>query len=254
MTDDFSVLEHMVYSGRGIIIGTTPLEQPFVAYSLTGRSPSSQARRLLYNPETHVVRTDVTDPEQLAKGNPKLLIYPAVMGYKHGIVASNGTQTALLHDAAQLSQTSPDQIIRKAFAQPHSVEGIDVTTFEPDNPNFTPRISACVTEKQGSLHIVKKGADGQPIISTHLFDLHKGKGLGITTYKGGNENPLLPFDGDLLEVQVSSCRPADIAQNLYAALRGKSPDDYRVAVAVMLYLPSNKQFVVHTVNRHGDGQ
>ena len=66
MADDFSKLKEMKYSGRGITIGMTSEGNPFVGYTLTGRSPSSQARKLVYDKSLSTIRTDVTDQEQLS--------------------------------------------------------------------------------------------------------------------------------------------------------------------------------------------
>ena len=92
--DDFSALKEMTYSGRAITIGMTLDENPFVGYTLTGRHPSSQARRLVY--ENDSIRIDVTDTEQLEKGNPSLLVYPAMVHVGNRIVASNGVHTNLI--------------------------------------------------------------------------------------------------------------------------------------------------------------
>ena len=65
MIDDFLKLKEMKYSGRGITIGMTLEGNPFIGYTLTGRSPSSQARKLVYDESLSTIRTDVTDPEQV---------------------------------------------------------------------------------------------------------------------------------------------------------------------------------------------
>ncbi len=233
MTDEFGGLENMIYSGRGIFVGATPNRQPFVAYTLTGRSPSSQARRLVQEKDPGFIKIEVTDEEQLKKGNPKLLIYNAIMPFSDGLVASNGAQTIVLYTVAQTTQnTSPDKIISTALGEQRFIEEIDVTTYEPDAPNFTPRIAGCVTKDKGALYSVRKQSDAGRTISTTLFELREGEGYGITTYKGGNENPLLSYSGDPIHIKITSNDPADIAANLYSALRGKSEEDYRVSVAV----------------------
>jgi len=237
--DNFSQLEQMAYSGRGIVIGKTPNGNNFIGYSLTGRSPSSQARKLVYNKEHQVIRTDVTDPELLAQGNPALLIYPAIVNRGKFLMASNGSQSNLLYTAKDIStDKSPQGIIRIAFNSPHHQYDpkngwIDITDFEPDAPNNTPRISAIITEKHAAIHIVKKSGKGRDVMISS-YDLFQGKAKMITTYKGGNESPLLPFDGNPFYVQINSETEQEIAESIYNAIGPKGDDDFRVAAAVMM--------------------
>src|SRR3989344_2535142 len=163
MKDDFSSLEKMAYPGRGIIVGLTPPENPFIGYFLTGRSKSSQARKLVYSEKTGIVRTEPTDKEQLEKGNPSLLLYPALAYVKDMIIASNGIQTELLYSAAinlvnlilndadkLVKSFSPKTVMANAFSteqfryDPKTDTLIKITDYEPDEPNNTPRINACI--------------------------------------------------------------------------------------------------------------
>jgi len=260
MTDDFSVLREMKYSGRGITLGRTPVGNSFVGYSLTGRSPSSQARKLVYDAQTGVIRTEVTDKTQLEKGSPALLIYPAIVHDDGVFVASNGAQTKLLYGAMHLMR-DPLEVLHEAFSN-NSYEydakdkrWIDITSYEPDDPNFTPRISACSINKFGTagFHIVRKnGLQSQD--REHFFELDPGEGKVITTYKGGNENPLLPFVGDPLGVQIQSESAQEIAESIYDSIRGgeKPEDNYRVSAAVAMIKPSGLEVAI--INRCDRGE
>jgi hypothetical protein len=116
MADDFSSLKEMIYSGRGIVVGTTPSGVHFVGYTLTGRSPPSQARELLQGQNTGVIRTSMIEDDKrlysmfhldtsgqlsdlkrdLAKGSPALIYYPAIIPVNsNSIAVSNGIQTEL---------------------------------------------------------------------------------------------------------------------------------------------------------------
>ena len=234
--NDFSALEQMTYSGRGITVGMTPSGDPFIGYSLTGRSPPSQARELVYDEKNQVVRTSVTDEEQLRKGSPALLLYPAVAYKGMGIVASNGAQTKLIYTKSG----DPSKRLHRAFYLPFweydAKEGwIDITSYEPDVPNFTPRISACLGGGEAAMHITRKVSGGQNSI-VYPYELNPGEGKLITTYKGRNEKPLLPFEGEPLEVKVGSESAEEVAYSLYDAIKGgQNPEDnYRVAAAVMM--------------------
>tara|TARA_Y100000310_G_scaffold112743_1_gene111248 strand:+ start:4329 stop:5117 length:789 start_codon:yes stop_codon:yes gene_type:complete len=243
MKDDFEALKDMVYSGRGITVGMTPLGNQFIGYSLTGRSPSSQARELVQAEKTGTVRTSVTDRETLEKGSPALLIYPAIVPVRGALIASNGAQTDLIysqvmnvprfqHPNLLLSHTFGNS----SFRYDHQNDRrIDITTYEPDEPNNTPRISACLFEDWAALHIVRC-EDGEKDTDITGFKLLPGEGKLITTYKGGNETPLLPFEGQPLEVKVNSETAGGIAEGIYSAIYGgqNQGDNYRVSAAVML--------------------
>ncbi len=93
------IVKSMVYPGRIIIIGTAPAGQRVVLYSITGRSPSSQARRLEIDKQAGSIFVKPTDEETLKTGNPDLLVYPAVICKAGAIAVSNGKQTG---DVAKL--------------------------------------------------------------------------------------------------------------------------------------------------------
>lgn len=240
MPDELEALRKMAYSGRGITFGMTREGGVFVGYSLTGRSPSSQARRLVRKPlpdgvPGFAIETEPTNREELAKGNPALLIYPAVIVHGGFVLASNGAQTRLLLEALRAGAKEEMALLRDAFRAPREVAGIDITTYEPDDPNFTPRISACVGTERGAFHIVRR-EDGKKREAYHVFDLERGRGRVLTTYQGGNEKPLLPFAGEPRDVVLGAAAAPEIARCLYDATRGgkEAGDDFRVAAAVVL--------------------
>ena len=243
--DDFSALSEMVYSGRGITVGMTPSKLPFIGYSLTGRSPSSQARRLVRGLETGVIRTDVTDLEQLAKGNPALLLYPAIVPVNQKtLVASNGAQTKLLFsEALNYPSRTAFRLINDTLTTDSFFEfdaendlWVDITNYEPDSPNNTPRISACIRGTEAAMHIVWNENDSRHKNIFRINNLIPGQGKLITTYSGGNENPLVHFKGNPLDVQIGSESARDIAESIYETIQGgQNPgDNYAVASAVTL--------------------
>jgi len=92
MAIELERIRNMTYPGRIIIIGTSLNGQRVVLYAITGRSPSSQARRLEIDTARGKVFVRPTDEETLKTGNPDLLVYPAII-CGTGIAVSNGTQT-----------------------------------------------------------------------------------------------------------------------------------------------------------------
>ncbi len=233
--DNFSALKNMIYSGRGITVGKTPSGNSFIGYSLTGRSPSSQARRLVEGKNTRIIRTDVTDPEQLRQGSPALLLYPAIMPVgDNTLVASNGAQTKLLYNKIKQRMS---WILDESFFEYDEKDDrlIDITTYEPDAPNNTPRISAYVRENRATMQIFWE-EHGKKKQEMFPMDLFSGRGKLITTYSGGNEKPLAPFQGNPLDVEIGSETAQGIVESIYEAIYGgqTSDDNYRVAAAVAM--------------------
>jgi IMP cyclohydrolase len=269
MKDDLSALANVIYSGRGIMIGMTPAGHSFVGYSLTGRSPSSQARELLQSPETRTIRTvpikgkerlsrlfGMSDEEELDElekrlgdGSSALIYYPAIAPIDDGrsIAISNGAQTGLVYSEVaeflerndvRFQGDATDILIRALGDKSHfqydsqKDRWIDLTQNEPDAPNFTPRISGILLMNYAGFHVTD--VDGNHL--TTDFELEKGKGHLVRTYKGGNESPLLPFNDLPEEVTINSFNAEDIAKSIYDAIYGgqKEGDNYQVAAAVML--------------------
>jgi IMP cyclohydrolase len=232
-------VKSMVYPGRSIIIGTAPAGQRVVLYSITGRSPSSQARRLEIDKQAGSIFVKPTDEETLKTGNPDLLVYPAVICTAGAIAVSNGKQTG---DVAKLiaPAAEPVDVLLKSLAP---------WEYEPDAPNFTPRISGCVT-KGGALSVLKRAADGSVIRNFFAIPMIAGKGSLISTYTGENANPLPSFTGEPKEVAIAWATADEAAEGLYAALGPKAGgDDYRVTAAAV-YMAADGTVTMSVKNRH----
>jgi len=213
------------YLGRGIIAGLTLQGKGYVVYFLTGRSASSQARKLVY--EEGIIRIEVTDKSELEKGNPALLVYDALIAVEKGIVASNGAQTKLVYNTFNEGMMAED-VLMNAFENPFFEGEIDITSFEPDPPNNTPRIALCFVENNAAMYSAY--FDGSKSRKKfYPLELENGKGKLITTYSGGNENPLKPFTGEPLDVSIDSESAEEIAKSIYSVI-----GEFRVSVAVMM--------------------
>lgn len=257
------VLGGMEYLGRFIAIGTDENANDVVVYGLTGRSPSSQARRLVL--ENDVVRTEPTDPETLAKGNPELLVYNCIdASDRRAVIVSNGRQTSKIKSAIGYTSGMDRSIslMAQVMSIPHDGEGIDVTIFEPDEPNYTPRITGMIGA-DGSIALgIVRNLSGQAIRSFHEVPRHPGIGVGrfIATYAGYNVKPgeqIPSFEGEPIPVQMPSGNAEDIANAVYEALGPKSEQigvlspgaDFRVGVAVAVINPMQER-TYHIINRH----
>ncbi len=237
-------LSAMEYPGRVIIIGRDSAgSRTAVIYAVTGRSPSSQARELEWREDGVWVRP--TDEEVLKKGNPDLLIYPAILFSTRGIAVSNGKQTGdvgrLLDEAAG---ATPVEVLAR------SLPGWD---YEPDAPIFTPRISGCVLPGPGAaLSVIKKGAGDEALRSYYEVPLEPGAGRLVATYDGVNRDPLRSFPGDPLDVVLGAADVAGLAESVYEALKPRDGGrDLRVAVACLLAGDiSRNQYETAIINRH----
>ncbi len=216
----------MEYPGRGIIEGMAPDGRLFVAYILTGRSPPSKARRLELRAEDGCVSIETvpTDEAVLRMGNPKLLRYPAIIANARKIAISNGAQTTPVM-RAQL----PD-----ALKGPVIIDGIDVSCYEPDEPNFTPRITGEVRPSQlvSIFHKIRKEeGSSNPISETYRYELKPGMAGMMTTYAGENKSPLPPFLGPPMEMAMALNGSQELCKHLFSMLNGA----YRVSTAVLIW-------------------
>ncbi|MBI2631439.1 hypothetical protein HYW75_00360, partial [Candidatus Pacearchaeota archaeon] len=241
------------YLGRGILIGRTINEIDFISYFVTGRSAPSQARKLVeeWDKEDRV-RTECTDEEQLKKGTPELLIYNAMRRVNDVFIVSNGAQTDVITDEViRNPDRSPGKILIDSFVYPIWVKErvnenftgrfIDLTSFEPDPPNFTPRISG-VLKKHMAAFSIAKNTEGIVERQYFEFPLITGRARFISTYTGKNvpKGEIIPsFRGEPLEFDIRKYE--DIPSFVYAALGPKkeregiiSPgDDFRVGLSTV---------------------
>lgn len=245
----FSGLEALTerpYPGRFIVIGENEAGAGVVVYGITGRSPSSQARRLILREDVQsgsLVEVEVTDPAVLNQGSPALLVYPALIAGR-AVSVSNGAQTT---DVAHAFDCRPLEALERA----HRKWG-----YEPDAPNFTPRISGRLEtlglhhpDNDAFLGIIRRGAGGLAYRSFFHVPLVRGRGAFISTYDGRNTNPLVSFSGEPLVVAIPSATPAETAQHFYDAFAPREGgNDFRVSVACA-YLPSAYKPEIALVNR-----
>jgi len=241
MSTGLENLSSMEYPGRLIVLGLTRPGRPAVLYAVTGRSPSSQARKLVRDGPG--IWTKPTDDEVLKTGNPDLLVYPAVLFFPDGLAVSNGLQTGDMAAPPARGESSGEFLSRVLASW----------EFEPDAPIFTPRISGCQLAGGGAaLHIVRRAADGAARRSVFELPLAPGRGRMIATYAGPNRNPLPTWEGPPAEVELRGDSAADLAEALYAALApAKGFSDFRVAVACVVV--EDDRFgatEVSIINRH----
>ncbi|MCM1499449.1 MAG: IMP cyclohydrolase [Clostridium sp.] len=185
-------LKGSAYPGRGIVIGLTEDGTKAVtAYFIMGRSSNSRNR--VFVAEGEGIRTEAFDPAKLE--DPSLIIYAPVRVLGNKTIVTNGDQTDTVYDGLDRGLTF-EQALR-------------TREFEPDGPNFTPRISGVLQVDNGRLGYamsILKSADGDAAsCSRYTFSYENpkpGEGRFIHTY-ARNEEPLPSFEGEPKRVAIS---------------------------------------------------
>lgn len=173
------------YPGRGIVIGkSADGKYAVTAYFIMGRSVNSRNR--IFATEGEGIRTQAFDPAKLE--DPSLVIYAPVRVLGNKTIVTNGDQTDTIYELMDKQQTF-EQALR-------------TRTFEPDGPNYTPRISGIMHIENGSYNYamsILKSNHGDPS-SCHRYTFAyenplAGEGHFIHTYMGDG-NPLPSFEGE----------------------------------------------------------
>ena len=179
------------YPGRGIVIGkSVDGKYAVTAYIIMGRSSNSRNRVFVEDGEG--IRTQAFDPSKLE--DPSLIIYAPVRVLGNKTIVTNGDQTDTIYELMDKQQTF-EQALR-------------TREFEPDAPNYTPRISGIMHLENGGYNYamsILKSADGDPD-SCHRFSFayqnpKAGEGHFIHTYMGDG-NPLPSFEGEPKKVGI----------------------------------------------------
>lgn len=182
------ILSSNAYPGRGILLGrSADGANAVIAYFIMGRSENSRNRVFAENGEG--IRTQAFDPAKLV--DPSLIIYSPVRVLDGTTIVTNGDQTDTVYEAMKGGKT---------FAA-----ALRTRTFEPDSPNFTPRISGLV-QPDGSYRLsILKSAGGNPkSVQRFFFEYDapvSGQGHLIHTYQGDG-NPLPSFEGEPTLVEI----------------------------------------------------
>ena len=221
------------YPGRGIIIGLNPSGTRLIqAYWIMGRSEHSQNRVFVLDQD--VVRTEPYDPKKCV--DPSRIIYRAIVRYKHFHIVSNGDQT----DTAL-------QSLRSGFS---FESALCTRTFEPDPPNFTPRISGILGFDRAypyyKLSILKACHQGPNYAVRSFFAYDRfiaGYGHCIHTYKE-NGDPIPSFEGEPYGVPIPE-HTKDIASYYWDALNNKN----RISLVVKSIDAGTQEMTYEIINR-----
>ena len=180
------------YPGRGIVIGKSDDGKYAVtAYFIMGRSANSRNR--VFVTEGEGIRTEAFDPSKLE--DPSLIIYAPVRVLCNKTIVTNGDQTDTIYEGMD-KQLTFEQSLR-------------CREFEPDAPNYTPRISGIMHIEDGSYNYamsILKSNNGDPSSCnrfTFAYENPKaGEGRFIHTYMG-DADPLPTFEGEPVVVDIT---------------------------------------------------
>ncbi len=178
-------LQENAYPGRGIVLGRSEDGTKAVAaYFIMGRSENSRNR--IFVEEGEGIRTQAYDPSKLT--DPSLIIYAPVRVLGHRTIVTNGDQTDTVYEGMEKGLTF-EQSLRSR-------------EFEPDAPNYTPRISGLMELENGgysySLSILKSNNGDPACCNRYTFSYENcaaGEGHYIHTYLHDG-NPLPSFEGE----------------------------------------------------------
>lgn len=195
------------YPGRGIVIGrSADGKKAVIAYFIMGRSENSRNRVFVETEDG--IRTQAFDPSKLV--DPSLIIYAPVRKFGNTTIVTNGDQTDTVYDLMKEGQT---------FEQ-----SLRTREFEPDGPNYTPRISGIVEIADGKMSYsmsILKSADGNPdCCERYTFSYDKpiaGLGRFIHTYMSDG-NPLPSFEGEPTLVEIDNDDLDTFADKVWNAL------------------------------------
>ena len=181
-------LSSNTYPGRGIILGRTPDgKKAAIAYFVMGRSVNSRNR--VFVTDGDGIRTQAHDPALLS--DPSLVIYAPVRVLGSSTIVTNGDQTDTIYDMMSQGRTFEDALRTRSF--------------EPDAPNYTPRISGLVA-KDGSYRLsILKSNNGNGASAQRFFYEYSqpvaGEGHFIHTYRCDGD-PIPSYEGEPTLVEI----------------------------------------------------
>ncbi len=230
-----AILRENAYPGRGIMIGRTgDGKHAAIVYFIMGRSSNSRNR--IFVPDGEGIRTKAYDESKLE--DPSLIIYSPVRVLGGKTIVTNGDQTDTIYDGLDHQMT---------FEQ-----SLRARRYEPDGPNYTPRISGVVHLTGGDFNYaisILKSADGDPAADHRYTFAYSpalpGEGHFISTYLHDG-NPLPSFEGEPLRVGV----PDDLDE-LTAMVWNSLDEDNKVSLFTRFIDLESGETLSRIVNKLG---
>ena len=198
------LLREHPYPGRGIVLGrSADNRKAVIAYFIMGRSENSRNR--IFEATEDGIRTRAYDESKMT--DPSLIIYHPVRMAGRGVVVTNGDQTDTIRDCLLRGITFN--------------EALRTRCFEPDPPNYTPRISGLLAPDGSFKLSILKSADGNPDCNLRFFYEYDaplaGEGRFIHTYQK-NADPLPSFEGEPRRVAITAPDAKTLADEIWSHL------------------------------------
>ena len=233
-SDDIStLLKNNEYAGRGIAIGTSPDKKNAVcAYFIMGRSENSRNRVFIKDGET--LKTEPFDVSKVS--DPSLIIYNAVRKTENSLIVTNGDQTDTVYNLMSEG---------KSFK-----EALETREFEPDAPNFTPRISGILYFENGfnyEMSILKSIDENGSACCRYTFSYPSVAGLGhfIHTYNR-NGDPLPTFTGEPHRIGIKN-NIEEFANEIWESLN----EDNKISLYVRYTDIETGRYTDKIINKNG---
>ncbi|MGX8728612.1 MAG: IMP cyclohydrolase [Lachnospiraceae bacterium] len=191
MKNLYELLSSKTYPGRGIVLGrTADGKEAVAAYFIMGRSENSRNRVFVEDGEG--IRTEAFDPSKMV--DPSLIIYAPVRVLGNKTIVTNGDQTDTIYEGMD-SQKTFEMSLRGR-------------RYEPDAPNYTPRISGIIHCEKDNFNYalsILKSADGNPDGDERFTFTYSpalaGRGHFLSTYVDDG-NPIPSFEGTPIAVAI----------------------------------------------------
>ena len=191
MRNLYELLASKTYPGRGIVLGrTADGREAVAAYFIMGRSENSRNR--VFVEEGDGIRTEAFDPSKMV--DPSLIIYAPVRVLGNKTIVTNGDQTDTIYEGMDAQKTFEMSLRSRRY--------------EPDAPNYTPRISGIIHQEKGDFNYalsILKSADGNPDSDERFTFTYSpalpGRGHFISTYVDDG-NPIPSFEGTPVPVAI----------------------------------------------------
>lgn len=222
------------YPGRGIVLGRSSCgKKAVMAYFIMGRSENSRNR--VFTAKNAGIITQAADEAKLQ--DPSLIIYAPVRVLGNATIVTNGDQTDTVYDHFKNG---------KGFAK-----ALRTREFEPDAPNFTPRISGVVKVNGGEMKYklsILKSANGDSSMCERYFYEYEtalaGVGHAIHTYKCDG-NPIPSFEGEPVRVAIN-----DDIDEFADKLWGSLNCDNKVSLFVRFLDLETEEFDTRIINKY----
>lgn len=229
-------LQSNTYPGRGIVIGRSQDGKKMVtAYFIMGRSENSRNR--IFVEDGQGIRTQAFDPSKVK--DPSLIIYAPVRVLGNKTIVTNGDQTDTIYECMDRQQTF-EQSLRSR-------------TYEPDEPNYTPRISGIMHVDSNTCNYamsILKSDNGNPdSVNRFTFAYENpvaGEGRFLHTYLGDG-SPLPSFEGEPKRVDIDDAGDIDaFTEKIWDALN----EDNKVSLFVRFIEIETGQTESRIVNKN----